>query len=160
MSRVIRVKAPAEPAPEGSHRAVVVAVTELGLQPRFGGEGEVFQYGVCLAFPEQKRTDGQIHRLWLTATESLHPKSTLGQITSAAALMPDIGEEFDPQRLVGANITVLINHVVKADGKTFANAVAYTKFTGTPYKLNGTTFEMPDWLVAKKNSRLDAETNF
>ena len=63
--------------------------------------------------------------------------------------------QFDPDHVVGRPLTVVTEAKTKADGRTFAEPVAYTKTTTKftiPTLMRG---DWPEWIMRKLANRLD-----
>lgn len=141
-----------QPLEAGAHQAVVFAVNDLGEQPGYQDEGIKWQYAIGLEFPNG---NGSSRTQWITVNRSLHPKSTLGKMVSAAGITTK--DEFDPAELIGRNVTAIVE-LVDRGGVSYANVVGFSHLGrgSTPVSpKHSPNAEMPEWLRTKLRNRLD-----
>jgi hypothetical protein len=106
-----------EKATEGVHQVVITEIKDLGLvETSFGTKDRVRIIFEC---QDQTDIEGQPVQIPLTATKSLHSKSTLGTLLSD--LKVPVGAEFDLEDLVGLKAQVIVKHNAGSDGKVYAN---------------------------------------
>jgi len=108
---------------EGVHNVVISEVVDLGLvDTKFGTKDRV---RIVFDVTDQKATDGETIKVYVTANKVLSPKSTLG------ILLNDLGVavtgEFDLEDLVGLKSQAIIKHNQGDNGKTYANIVSFLK---------------------------------
>jgi len=115
------------PCPEGIHSAVCVDVIDLGVKET--------QYGpkrkLRIVFEISERMEnGKPYSVSRSFTASLHPKATLSNFLSKwRGRAISEGEEIDFDKLITANATLVVSHMVGDTGKTFACIDAVSKPT-------------------------------
>jgi hypothetical protein len=108
---------------EGVHTVTITEVQDLGLvETNFGTKDRV---RIVLECQDQKDSEGNPIKLFITATKSLHPKSTLGN--TLTQLQVPVGAEFDLEDLVGLTKSAVVQHNEGNNGKTYANIVSFLK---------------------------------
>ena len=119
------------PHPEGIFPAVCVDVIDMGMvSVDYKGEIKLV-HKVRLVFEtEQVKQDGTRFVVARMFTASLHPKGRLAQTLEkwrGRPFQPD--EVLDLNRLIGVGCTLVVSHVVRADGAVFASIDAISKLT-------------------------------
>lgn len=105
-----------EVANEGLHNAQITRVEDLGVvDTNFGAKDKV---RIVFAMLDQKDAEGKPVEVWMSATKSLHAKSTLGKFLASMKISA-VGE-FDLNDIVGKKLQVVIVQK-ESEGKTFAN---------------------------------------
>lgn len=105
-----------EVATEGLHNAKIVRVEDLGLvEGNFGTKDKV---RIVFEMVDQKDKEGKFVEVWMSATKSLHEKSTLGKFLNSLKISAK--GEFDLNNIVGKKLQVVISHNEK-EGRTYAN---------------------------------------
>ena len=107
---------------EGQHSAVLADVTDLGEQDtKFGKKRQVRLTWLL----DQLNSEGKQIRVMQRFNWSLHEMSRLYKlITALTGRRP--GNQFDLEKLLGANALLFIQHNVR-DGRTFANVASIAK---------------------------------
>ena len=110
---------------EGVHNVVASEVTDLGLvETNFGTKDRVRIVFECT---DQNDSEGNPLKLFITATKSLHPKSTLGNFLKQLGIPVTPGQEFDLEDVVGVKALAVVQHNPGSNGKTYANVTSFTK---------------------------------
>lgn len=119
------------PHPEGIHPAVCVDVIDLGLQKQVWQGTERMVNMLRLVFEtEDVLEDGRNATIHKRFTASVHPKSNLGKFLGKwRGKDVDPGETVDLGKLIGASCTLVISHVTRDDGRTYAQIDAVSKPT-------------------------------
>lgn len=114
-----------EPVPRGSHMARLVAVTDLGLQPRppWGDQEKKPCYRVRLTFelPKQRiEVDGESRPKWLDKELNVSTFENSNMVKFYEVLDPDNVHKGDLTKLIGAPCAVIVVHNEK-DGNVYDN---------------------------------------
>ena len=115
------------PCPEGIHSAVCVDCIDLGiLETKYGPKRKlriVFEIA-------DRMENGKPYSVSRSFTASLHQKATLSNFLSKwRGRAVSEGEEIDFDKLITANATLVVSHMVNEMGKTFAGIDAISKPT-------------------------------
>lgn len=117
------------PHPEGIFPAVCVDVIDMGMMSVEQQGGNTRVHKVRLVFEtDQVKQDGTRFVVARMFTASLHPKGRLAQTLEkwrGQPFQPD--EVLDLNRLIGVSCTLVVSHVLRADGTVFASIDAITK---------------------------------
>lgn len=118
-----------ETANEGLHNAKIARIEDLGLVE--GNYGTKDKVRIVLEMVDQKDKEGKFVEVWMSATKSLHEKSTLGKFLNSLKI--NAKGEFDLNNIVGLKLQVVISHTEK-EGRTYANVatVIPIRKAGTP----------------------------
>src|ERR1700689_2394083 len=112
---------------EGVHNVVISEVTDLGIvDTKFGAKDRV---RVVFDITDQKGTDGETIKVYVSANKVLSPKSTLGILLNDLGVV--VSGEFDLEDLVGLKSQAIIKHNQGDNGKTYANIVSFLKSKNT-----------------------------
>jgi len=111
---------------EGTHRATLIEITDLGsVQTKYGMKEKVlFTFEV-----EQADGEGKKRRAFKRFSKTLHPKGGLRKAIRAIT-GEDPGDEFDLAQLIGRTVQILIEHQV-SEGSTYANITAIVRMKST-----------------------------
>ena len=138
-----------EPVAEGANHWIVFAVNELGELPNFDNTANVLTLAIGFESVTDLQDDGTRRVLWKRVNATLHEKSTLGRIVTAAGMVVADGEDFEPSSLIGKNVTLIIGHEVKGD-KRYARIEGYAKLAkGAQLEMpqHSPTQAMPAWII-------------
>jgi hypothetical protein len=115
-----------EVPPEGNFPAVITTVADLGLQES-NWQGEInraYKIGLAFELVGKTTTDGRPFAVFDRVNCSLHEKSRLAPIVSAA--LGTVPNELDPRDLLGHPVLVRVVHKDGQDGKVWANIGSVT----------------------------------
>jgi hypothetical protein len=110
--------------PPGTYTAIIVTVADLGKQKRTVGD-EIsirHQLGIAYELADEAGPDGAKLSVSETYTSSLHEKSKLADVVSAAfGKTPD---EVDPADLLGNVLSITVDHRTDSQGRTWCNVIS------------------------------------
>ena len=110
---------------EGVQTVVITEVQDKGLvETNFGTKDRVT---IVFETEQKDSVTGEPIRLFMSATKSLHPKSTLGNLINQLGVHVAPGGEFDVEDLTGIKAQVVVEHREGSNGKTYANIVSVLK---------------------------------
>ena len=115
------------PCPEGVHSAVCVDCIDLGVKETQYGPKRKLRMVFEIA---DRMENGKPYSVSRSFTASLHQKATLSNFLSKwRGRAVSEGEEIDFDKLITANATLVVSHMVGETGKTFACIDAISKPT-------------------------------
>jgi hypothetical protein len=131
------------PCPVGVHQGVCVDVVDMGMLKVTWNGVEKTQHKIRIVWQiEELMGDGKPFIVQKRYTASLHEKSKLRpelESWRGRAFTEDELQEFDLEKLIGANCLLNVAHVQK-DGKTYANVTAVMPLKKGMEKLTATNY--------------------
>lgn len=121
------------PPPEGVSTAVLVGVTELGMQPGWKDGPEKPSVYLTYELPDQQRNDGVPVLVGKQMTISFHEKANLAKHVAAlhgSPPTPDEQRDFQVQSLLGKACSLIIQHGTSARGNRFAKIQSVAPYAG------------------------------
>jgi hypothetical protein len=113
---------------EEAHSLTIVDYKDLGaVETNFGTKEKI---SIKIEVTDQKDKDGQPIYVFVNATKSIGPKSTLGIFLRKLGV--NVGGHFDMDDLVGFKFSAVIEHNKADNGKTYANIGSILKGKAKP----------------------------
>ena len=108
---------------EEEHSLVIVEGKDLGVVTTNYGDKK--KGSIKIDVSDQKSESGEPIYVFVTAAQSIGPKSTLGIFLRKLGLNPD--KSFNMDELIGFKFNAVIEHSVGTNGKTYANVGSIVK---------------------------------
>jgi hypothetical protein len=113
---------------EEAHNLTIAEYKDLGaVETNFGTKEKV---SIKIEVTDQKTEKGEAIYVFVNATKSIGPKSTLGKFLRKLGI--NVQGQFDMDDLVGYKFRAVIEHNVAENGKTYANIGSIIKGKAAP----------------------------
>lgn len=116
---------------EEAHSLTIVEYKDLGVvETNFGNKEKI---SIKVEVTDQKSESGEPIYVFVNATKSIGPKSTLGIFLRKLGI--NVEGQFDMDELVGYKFRAVIEHNKAENGKTYANIGSILKGKAVPVEV-------------------------